>query len=382
MGNCDSSEKSHHSKNTSKLEISKNNDEYFSNLSSSSLPPTSSSYLNKKNNVNLLKKHYSTEKKYPLKKEQYLLPENIAKREDITKKYKLTNKIIGSGATCTVYLGENSSGEQFAIKRIPKVNIFTRQNAIMKESEICLKLNHKNIIKYYEIYEDINFINIIMELGDTDLFELIINSPSGVISGDLALDILSQIFEVIDYLHNVVNIIHCDIKPENFVIKFDKNNGNKPILKLVDFGNSRKKPKNNERVYHFCGTKEYMAPESFEKCGFNEKVDEWAAGVIMFNMLTGTDPFTGDNESDFKNNINFQKIQFENIKNESLRELNKKLLNRCINNRITSKEALEEIKQIKNKLKLNKVSIKSSLIEKRKYLDKISNELSKKNKVC
>lgn len=361
MGNCDSSAKSHHFKNNSKLEISKNNGEYLSNLSSSSLPTTSSSYLNQKNNLNLLKRHNSTEKKIPLKKEQYLLPKNIAKRKDITKKYKISNKIIGSGATCTVYLGENSSGEQFAIKRIPKVKIFTRQNVIMKESEICLKLNHKNIIKYYEIYEDINFINIVMELGDTDLFEFIVNSPLGVISDDLALDILSQIFEVIDYLHNMVNIIHCDIKPENFVIKFDKNNGNKPILKLVDFGNIRKKPKINERIFYFCGTKEYMAPESFEKYGFNEKVDEWAAGIIMFNMLTGTDPFTGDSESDFKNNIFFQKIQFENIKSKSLRELNKKLLNRCINNRITSKEALEEIKQIKNKIKLDKSNIKSNL---------------------
>ena len=45
-------------------------------------------------------------------------------------------------------------------------------------------------------------------------------------------------------------------------------------LKLIDFGNIRKKPINKERLLHFCGTKEYMAPETFENYGFTEKIDE------------------------------------------------------------------------------------------------------------
>jgi serine/threonine protein kinase len=374
MGNCDSS-----NENRSKLERSKVYGEYPSNFSSTSLPTVASSYFNQKDSLVHLQKHNSTEKTNPLKNKQYLLSERIAKREDITKKYKLSKSILGDGATSLVYIGENSSGQKFAIKRIPKAKMVSRQNVLITEAELCLKLNNKNIIKYYEIYEDINFINIVMELGDTDLFEFILNSPLGVIPEDLAIDMLIQIFEAIDYLHNVENIVHCDIKPENFVIKFDKKNRNRPILKLVDFGNARRKPINKERLFNFCGTVEYMAPEAIDNFGFNEKVDEWAAGVIMFNMLTGADPFSSNNDLEYKDNIKFKNIKFEYIKNESLRELNKKLLNRFMAKRITAKEALKELRQIKDNLNYNNNMFDGNFKNMETITNSISNKLSLMN---
>ena len=375
MGNFDSSNESR-----SKLERSKVYGEYPSNFSSNSLPTVSSSYFNQKDSLIHLKKHNSTEKTNPLENKQYLLSERTAKREDITKKYKFSKNLLGDGATSLVYIGENSSRQKFAIKRIPKAKRVSRQNVIITEAELCLKLNNKNIIKYYEIYEDINFINIVMELGDTDLFEFILNSPLGVIPEDLAIDMLIQIFEAIDYLHNVENIVHCDIKPENFVIKFDKKNGNKPILKLVDFGNARKKPLKKERLFNFCGTKEYMAPETIDNCGFNEKVDEWAAGVIMFNMLTGADPFSSSNNNlEYEDNIKFKNIKFEYIKNDALRELNKKLLNRFMVKRITAKEALKELRQIKNNLNYNNNMFDGNFKTMKNINNSISNKLSLMN---
>ena len=356
MGNCDSSTENIRIKNNPKQEMKKNYG-ILPSYYSSSLPSITSSFFNQKDRPHHLKSNNSTEVTNPLENKQYIFSERIAKREDINKKYRFSKKILGDGATSLVYLGENSSKEKYAIKQIPKVKMLYKQNLIIKEAEIGLKLNHKNIIKYYEIYEDINFIHIVTELGDTDLFELIVNNPLGALPEDIAIDFLIQIFEVIDYLHNVENIVHCDIKPENFVVKFDTKS-NQPILKLIDFGNARKKPINKERLFNFCGTKEYMAPETLENSGFNEKVDVWAAGVLMFNMLTGCDPFISDNELDYRDNIKFKEVKFDLIKNESLRELNKKLLNRYMAKRITAKEALEEIKQIKNNSVYNN-SIKS-----------------------
>ena len=351
MGNCDSLS----NRSIKKSSLYSKNNQYKSPYSNSS---TSLPFLNfykpknTDNNTDIStphKKHHSVEKSRNLEDKQYILPQELAKREDIAKKYKITQKILGDGATSLVYLAENSLKETFAIKRINKDEVNINKKNIIKEAEICLKLNHKNIIKYYEIYEDIKFINIVMEQGQIDLFEFLIRSPIGYIPELISIDFLIQIFESIDYLHSI-NIVHCDIKPENFVLKFTKD---KVILKLIDFGNARKKPRNNEKLYNFSGTKEYMAPEILENKGFDEKIDEWAAGVIMYNLLTGADPFSTDNNSDYKDNIRFKDIKFEYIKDENLRNLIKKLLERDASKRISSKEALGEIKRIKNEIILN-----------------------------
>ena len=58
-------------------------------------------------------------------------------------------------------------------------------------------------MKYYEIYEDLHYISIVMELGDTDLLELILHSPSNIMPEDIAIDFMIQIFESIIYLHSL-----------------------------------------------------------------------------------------------------------------------------------------------------------------------------------
>jgi serine/threonine protein kinase len=363
MGNCDS---------TNRFSQTKKFSEYTSNFSSPSLPKVASlkgktTYLNSHKS----KKNLSTEKY------KYLLPETIAKRKDITNDYKLSKNIVSSGATSLLYIGENNQKEKFAVKRVVKSGVVKKQEMLIREAELCFKLNHKNIIKYYEIYEDINFINIVMELGGTDLFELIVNSPNEIVPDLFTIDVLIQIFEVIDYLHSN-NIIHCDIKPENFVLKFDKSNKNNvPILKLIDFGNSRNMGiGDNAKLKNFVGTKEYMAPEIFEDNCFNEKVDEWAAGIIMFNMLTGCDPFKGESDSNYRENILYKEINFNLIKNERLRDLNKKLLERYVVKRISAREALEEIKSIKNEMITNNILININNNKIGNYLNSITNKIS------
>ena len=348
MGNCESMQ--NRTKKISKI-LSFKDSNRNSKYSSSSSPNLSSTHMPKDDSLLINAKKYNSVRKLNIyENNQYILPMELAKREDITKKYIISKTVLGDGATSLVYLAENSSKQKFAIKRINKEKKTVNQKVILKEAEICLKLNHKNIIKYYEIYEDIKYINIVMEQGQTDLFEFLIKSPLGYFPDEIAVDFLIQIFSAIDYLHSI-NIVHCDIKPENFVLKINKT---KTELKLVDFGNIRRKPKDKERLNNFSGTREYMAPEALENYGFNEKVDEWAAGVIMYNMLTGADPFSSDNDSDYKDNIRFKEIKFEYIKNEKLRNLNKKLLNRFINNRITAKEAIDELINIKNEMIFNK----------------------------
>lgn len=273
----------------------------------------------------------------------YILPEKLAKRDDVSKFYSLSSRPKAKGTYGEVYIAEDQKGNKYAIKKILKRKIPSNK-AIIQEAEISLKLKHKNIIKVYEIYEDYNYISYVMEMGEIDLFDYMYNDKSYLIPEKLIVEILIQLFEVIDYLHNEEKIIHCDIKPENFMINYDKNN--QPILKLIDFGMAVYKPKNEvERLHNFKGTREYSAPETFEG-KFNEKVDEWALGVIMYTFLTGKDLFLGETPAEIRDNIKFSEINFDLIKDIELRELNKKLLDRYVAKRICVNQAIGIIKNI------------------------------------
>ena len=288
---------------------------------------------------------YNKKLKKNIFENDYLLPVHLAKRCDLSKYYKISGKIIGEGASGQVCIGEKDN-KKYAIKRIRKDKIKI-PNQMIVEAEISLNIKHRNIMNYIEIFEDLKYINCVMELAEGgDLFDFILNHPLGHLPDDIAIDLLIQIFEVLDYLHTEKNIIHRDLKPENFLVYIDENNN--PILKLIDFGLATYIPKDNKKLNEIVGTRAYSAPEVIEKCGYSEKIDEWATGVIMFNMLTGYEPFVGKTPSQLKDNIRFSRIKFELIKNEELRDLDKKLLNRYVQKRISAKEALEVINNIKN----------------------------------
>ena len=307
-----------------------------SNLHSMSTQDHFSSFNQKSN-----KKH---NKILPLKIKGYILSDNLAHHDDINKYYNIKEKVLGEGASGTVCIGERN-GVKYAIKKINKEKIRSLKPFI-SEAEISLQLNHENIIKFYEIYEDLKYISYVMELGDGgDLFDFIVGCPLGHLPADIVINLLIQIFSVVDYLHSIKGIVHRDLKPENFMIKIDENN--KPKIKLIDFGFATYIPNNGEKLREYLGTREYAAPEILEENGYLEKVDEWAIGVIMYNMLTGYEPFKGNTPSEIKDSVLYSTIKFDKIEDVDLREICQKLLNRFVAKRITCKQALLEIKTIK-----------------------------------
>ncbi len=274
----------------------------------------------------------------------YLLPTVLAKRDDINKYYNIQGKILGEGAYGQVRIGEKN-GKIYAIKKIKKDKI-KEFKPLLLEADISLQMKHENIITYYEIFEDLEYISYVMDIGEGgDLFDFIVGCPLGHLPADIVIELLIQIFGVVDYLHSFKGIIHRDLKPENFMIKI--NIFNKPQIKLIDFGLATYIPKNGQKLKELLGTREYAAPEILDGSGYLEKVDEWAIGVIMYNMLTGFEPFKGQSPTEIKDSILFSKVKFNIIEDVELRELNEKLLNRYVARRITSKEALLELKKIK-----------------------------------
>ena len=104
----------------------------------------------------------------------------------------------------------------------------------------------------------------------------------------LIIDLLSQIFEGLHYLHDELGIVHRDIKPENFLLY---NDGHRIKIKLIDFGFATY-CKKDETMNEQLGTPQYAAPEIFEQKPYNSKVDMWSVGVVLYNMVKGTQPFS------------------------------------------------------------------------------------------
>lgn len=96
---------------------------------------------------------------------------------------------------------------------------------------------------------------------------------------------MSQIASAVSYLHNMdPPILHRDLKPENILLCKDQ-------IKICDFGWSN--TDNEDEIRNtFCGTPDYLSPEMITGTGHNEKLDVWTMGVLMYEMMTGTPPFT------------------------------------------------------------------------------------------
>lgn len=101
-------------------------------------------------------------------------------------------------------------------------------------------------------------------------------------------------------------MIHRDIKPENILVM----NSDNWFVKLCDFGWSTHSI--NQSRTTFCGTPDYLAPELISEKPYDDKIDNWAVGILTYELLTGLSPFSPIDSSD-KNDI------YRNIKNLDLR---------------------------------------------------------------
>ena len=279
-------------------------------------------------------------------KSDFFFPDNLTKKDDISKYYNIKEEYLGKGSCGIVCKATDSTGKIFAVKRVNKSLLKSYVN-MTEEVQISKEVINKNIIRTYEIYEDSKTISFVMDLIEGgDLFEYILNNNNGKLSENQTIDFLIQILETISYLHNELNIVHRDLKPENFLI--ETNDNIKPIIKLIDFGFACHIPSNGYMEQYF-GTPIYTAPEIIQNWSYSEKIDLWSIGVILFNMTTGCQPFSTD-EDDINKEVLEKDIQFDAIDNENIRSLCMNLLEKYPAARISAKKALEKAIDIRDNL--------------------------------
>lgn len=204
----------------------------------------------------------------------------------IAEHYLLGEK-LGAGAMGTVYLGQDTRSEEVvAIKQLkPDLAQDDILERFKREGEALRDLNHPNIVKMLNAIQDKGNHYLIMEyVSGGDLSDLL---KTDQLSLEQILNLSIDLADALTRAHKL-NIIHRDLKPANVLI------GDDGVLRLTDFGVAHVGSK--ERVTDtdaMVGTIDYLPPETFDGSGFDARGDIWAFGIILFEMLTGERPFTG-----------------------------------------------------------------------------------------
>mmetsp|Transcript_11301 Transcript_11301/g.25033 ORF Transcript_11301/g.25033 Transcript_11301/m.25033 type:complete len:591 (+) Transcript_11301:33-1805(+) len=176
-----------------------------------------------------------------------------------------------------------------AIKEISKAHV-KDVAGLRQEVQLVKGLDHPNIVRLCETFEDRNNLYLVMELfdGGEILQNLVsLGSPCPGFSEGEAGHIIRQVLRAVNYL-GTLNIVHRDLKLENVMLVRAVDCTSTP-LKLIDFGLATTVPPGGLRAQK--GTKWYLAPEVLARQPYGLAVDMWACGVMVFMLLCGKPPF-------------------------------------------------------------------------------------------
>ena len=228
-------------------------------------------------------------------------------------KYIIFKEKIGRGTFSNVYKGYYPELKvEIAVKKINRRGIEKMRKYIDTEIEIMKDLNHPNITKLYDVIYDNrkNYENIYLILEycpNGDLTSLL--KKKKIMDESEAKKYLQQLANGLKYLTEN-NIFHRDLKPQNILIGKDN------ILKITDFGFA-KSVNSSDISETFCGSPLYMAPEILTYQKYTYTADLWSVGVILYEMLTGETPFTGNNLYNLVSNMKDNEVRIPNYTNLS-----------------------------------------------------------------
>ena len=217
------------------------------------------------------------------------MPPHPARREEpLTLNHFEIGKPLGKGKFGRVYLvREKSTGFICALKVLHKSEIVQGkvEKQVRREIEIQSNLRHPNVLRLFGYFHDKKRIFLVLEYaGHGELYKHL--RKAGKFPEWRAAQYVAQMAAALKYLHKK-HIMHRDIKPENILV------GIHGEIKISDFGWSVHAPNNRRQT--MCGTLDYLPPEMIKPGGkdnfYDEKIDLWSLGVLMYEFLVGEAPF-------------------------------------------------------------------------------------------
>lgn len=258
--------------------------------------------------------------------------------KDLKNNYEIGKK-LGAGSFGKVFIATNKKDPtiRLAIKKISKKGMKDADlKGLQNEVAIMQHIDHPNIVKYFETYEEPETIYLCMELcegGELSISK--IKEDSGTSFETTSALWLEKIVMALKHCHDQ-NIIHRDIKPENIMLN------KQGKVKIIDFGFAVLKEDKDDKL-ELAGTPYYIAPEVLTQKGkYGKECDIWSLGVCFMQLLNNdTMPFDGNSLPEVFSKIKKGDFKLPRHRSDKFKDLMKKMLTVQPSKRITADEILK-----------------------------------------
>jgi len=253
----------------------------------------------------------------------------------IANKYRISSQ-LGLGGMGTVYRAQHLVLERdSAIKLLhPQLNSdSTFVERFMREARAMARLDHENIIRIYDVFQDDNVHLIAMELFDGVSLKTLIETGKQIPVAQ-SVSIILQCARGLAYAH-AQGIVHRDIKPSNIMINSQGH------IKITDFGIAAAVDDSATLTTtgQLVGTPRYMSPEQARSEPVDRRSDIYALGMVAYELLTGSTPFEGESGVSIIGKLAYDnselKLQFPARVNEELQAIVRKMLAKSADDRFT-----------------------------------------------
>ncbi|GME63504.1 putative serine threonine-protein kinase psk1 protein [Neofusicoccum parvum] len=241
-------------------------------------------------------------------------------------------RCLGKGSYGTVLLVKHkATGRLFAQKQLRKASLTVHKKLVEQtktERVILENVNrHPFVVKLYYAFQDHEKLYLILEYAQGgELFHHL--AMERMFTEEVAAFYMAEMVLALEHLHRSVGVVYRDLKPENCLLDSEGH------LLLTDFGLSKVAVDENDTCNSMLGTAEYMAPEVIQGKEYGFPVDWWSLGALGVDLLTGSPPFTANNNAKVQEKIVKQKLQLPYFLSPDAKDLLTRLLRKEPNKRL------------------------------------------------